>query len=274
MELWFTEENTPGYRVAWRVKEVLHRENTPFQTLAVVDTMEWGRALILDGCVQTTEKDEYIYHEMITHVPLMSHPGVSKVLIIGGGDGGVLREVARYPYVEAIHLVEIDQRVVEASQEFLPSIACSFDDPRVSVTFGDGLLYVKEYQDYFDLVIVDSSDPVGPAVELFGSPFYGDIARCLTDDGMVVVQSESPIFYEQVFRQVQTNLSAHFPLVKPYLAAVPTYTSGPWTFTCGSKRADPQEIVSDREAPGGLKYYNAEVHEAAFVLPQFINRML
>jgi len=274
MANWFVETNTPGYKVGWKVKRGIHHEITPYQELDVVETEEWGITLVLDGAVQTTERDEFIYHEMIAHVPMMSHPDPKRVLIIGGGDGGVLREVLRYPSVEEAHLVEIDQRVVEISRQYLPAIASGFDDPRAKVFFSDGVEYVKKYEDYFDVVIVDSSDPVGPAVELFGASFYSDVFKCLRSDGIVVAQSESPLYYANVLNKIVQNMRYAFPIVKTYITCIPTYVSGYWTFTCGSKKVDPAKIMGDRVPPAGLKYYNIEFHEAAFVLPENIKRML
>lgn len=274
MANWFVETNTPGYKVGWKITQGIHHEVTPYQELDVIETDEWGVTLVLDGAVQTTERDEFIYHEMIAHVPMMSHPDPKRVLIIGGGDGGVLREVLRYPSLEEAHLVEIDRRVVEVSRQYLPNIACGFDDPRAKVFYRDGVEYVKQYEDYYDVVIVDSSDPVGPAVELFGPSFYRNVFRCLKSDGMVVAQSESPLYYANVWLRIVQNIKSVFPIAKTYITCIPTYVSGYWTFTCGSKKVDPAEIICDRLPPSGLKYYNKEFHRAAFVLPENLKRML
>lgn len=271
---WFNEKNTDGYEVKWKINKILHREKTPYQELAVVDTREWGKALILDDALQVSEKDEFIYHEMIAHVPMFSHPAPRDALIIGGGDGGTLREICKHDVLQSIDMVEIDDRVVQASKEYLPSIAAAFGDPRVKLHFRDGIQFVKNPPRQYDLVIVDSSDPVGPAQQLFTKEFYTNIFKCLKDDGMMVVQSESPLFYKDVFTSVYRNISSVFPITRVYLTWVPTYVSGPWSFTIGSKVYDPGQASGDRATIDDLKYYNDKVHAAAFALPGFIEDML
>lgn len=273
MDFWFNEKNTDGYQVKWKISKILHSEKTPYQELAVVDTLEWGKALILDGALQVSEKDEFVYHEMIVHVPMFSHPAPRDVLIIGGGDGGTLRELCKHPQLQKVDMVEIDERVVAASKQYLPSISSAFNDARVNLYFQDGIEFVKNAGKY-DLVIVDSSDPIGPAQLLFTEEFYSNIYNCLNDDGMMVVQSESPIFYQEVFCSVHRNISAVFPQTLVYLAYIPTYVSGPWSFTIGSKVHDPREVKGDIKASFDLKYYNDKVHQAAFALPGFIQKMI
>lgn len=271
---WFCEENTPGYSVQWRVLQLLHKETTPFQELIIADLAEWGRTLILDGAVQYTEKDEFIYHEMMAHVPLMIHPRPRKVLIVGGGDGGTLREVLKHSEVERVDLVEIDRRVVETSKAYLPGVAAGFEDPRVKVKIADGIQYVQETEQKYDVVLVDSSDPVGPAIQLYSRAFYMDVYNVLADDGMLVAQSESPLYYAQIFGSIVSHLNSIFPIARVYLAAVPTYVSGPWAFTIASKICDPLHLADDRAIIDGLKYYNKHIHRAAFALPQFIRERM
>ncbi|QGT99556.1 Spermidine synthase [Candidatus Syntrophocurvum alkaliphilum] len=271
---WFYENHTDGYGVNWKIKKIVHEETTKFQDLAIVDTVEWGKALVLDGMFQTTEKDEFIYHEIITHVVMKTHPNPQKVLIIGGGDGGVLREVLKYDSVIHVDMVEIDDRVVENSKVFFPQIASGFDDFRSNLHTKDGMQFVKNTLNKYDVAIVDSSDPIGPAVGLFSKEFYKDISNCLNDDGLVVVQSESPIFYEDIFKSVHKNMSAIFSNVYVYLATIPTYVSGPWSFTIGSKKYNPENLPNDKNYISGLKYYSESVHKAAFALPPFINQMI
>jgi len=273
-KFWFHESHTPGYEVKWRINSILHSEQTKYQKLSVVETEEWGRALILDDALQTTEKDEFIYHEMIVHPAMNTHPNPENVLIIGGGDGGTLREVARYKRVKTIHMVEIDERVIENSKKYFPSLACAFNDPRLTLLVKDGVKYVRNTRHKYDIVIVDSSDPVGPAVQLFSREFYQDIYNILDDAGLLVVQSESPIFYQDIFKFVNKNISEVFPNTYVYLAAVPTYVSGPWSFTMGSKKYDPLKLGSDRTEFSGLKYYSNYIHTSAFYLPFFIREML
>jgi len=271
---WFHENHTQGYEVKWKINAVIHCEETEYQKLSVVETEEWGRALIMDGALQTTEKDEFIYHEMIVHPGINTHPNPENVLIIGGGDGGTLREVAKYSFVKAVDMVEIDGRVIENSKKYFPSLSCAFDDSRLNLFLEDGVKYVKNSPQKYDLVIVDSLDPVGPAVQLFSQEFYQDVFNVLNDDGLMVVQSESPIFYQDIFRSINKNIGRVFPNTFVYLAAVPTYVSGPWSFTMGSKIYNPLKLDSDRKQVPGLKYYSNSMHTSVFCLPRFISDML
>lgn len=273
-DYWIYESHTPGYEVRWGITGILYHETTPFQKLSVVETLELGKALILDGALQIAEKDEFIYHEMIAHVPILSHPGPERILIVGGGDGGALREIARYPEVQSIEMVEIDQRVIDISKRYFPKVASAFSDKRLKLHIADGIAFAQEQRGPYDVIVVDSSDPVGPAEQLFTEQFYRHLYRLLDQDGMLVVQSESPIFYADYFKNTYKNMNKVFPITRVYLASIPTYVSGPWTFTVGSKRYQPDKIGDDRVVPGGLKYYNKEVHQAAFALPQFINKMI
>lgn len=273
-EYWLEEKHTDGYRVSWKITKILNEEKTPFQELAVVETEEWGKTLVLDGAVQITEKDEFIYHEMIVHPVMYIHPYPEKVLIIGGGDGGTLREVLKHEQVKKVDMVEIDARVVENSKIYFPDVACAFDHPKAQLFIEDGIKYVKETKEKYDVIIVDSSDPVGPAVELFGLDFYKDAYKALNDDGMIVVQSESPVFFADAFLKVQRYLSQVFPYKFVYLTTCMTYVSGPWSFTIGSKKYMPGKFPDDKKLIDGLKYYNEAVHTAAFALPNFIKAML
>ena len=272
MDLWVTEYQTPALGFACKVKETLAVEQTPFQSLSVVETEQFGKMLLLDGMVMTTEKDEYVYHEMITQIALNSHPDPKHVLIIGGGDGGALREVVRHPRVEKGTLVEIDERVVENSKQFFPDLACSFASPKAEVIIDDGINYVKEQENKFDIIIIDSTEPVGPAVQLFLPEFYQAVFKALKSDGMIVAQSESPFFNADVIKMVFDGISSAFLITKLYLANVPTYPSGLWSFTVGSKKHDPEQILSSLTAT--KKYYTEEVHQAAFKLPAFVGAII
>ncbi len=274
MNVWLSEEHTAGYAVHWRLRDIIHVEQTPYQELAIVDTHEWGRALILDSIVQTTEVDESIYHEMIAHVPMMVHPNPVKVLIIGGGDGGTLREVLKYDSVDRVDLVEIDKQVIEACRKYLPTISAGFSDDRANIIIQDGLKYVKEAECKYDVVIIDSSDPVGPAVELFSAEFYRDIYELLHEDGIMTVQAESPAFYGDVFARVYHNMNTIFPRAGVYLACVPSYVSGFWAFGIASKQYHPERAAAGRKPVTGLRYYTTDIHQAAFVLPPFVQKLL
>lgn len=276
MEFWLTEKHTDGYSVNWKVKETLYTEQTDYQHLAVVVTCELGKALVLDGIVQTTELDEFIYHEMIAHPALLAHPKPENILVIGGGDGGTVREVAKHPTVRQVDLVEIDEKVIIACRKYLPEISCALTDPRVHIYVEDGTDFVKKRKDYYDVVIIDSSDPVGPAVELFGQEFYSNVHKALKEDGMLVAQSESPLFYRDTTRKIRRYMAGTFPVYNTYLAAIPTYTGGFWSFTIGSKKYNPTDINPDYEKIEklGTKYLSPELLPAAFALPQHIKKML
>ena len=199
-DFWIYESHTPGYEVRWRITDILHQETTPFQKLEVVETVELGKALILDGALQISEWDEFIYHEMIAHVAMLSHPNPERVLIIGGGDGGTLREVVRHPQLNVVDMVEIDEQVIKASKRFFPQVASAFTDKRLNLYIEDGLDFARGQHGPYDVIIVDSSDPVGPAEKLFTENFYSNLYKLLDDEGMMVVQSESPLFYREDFK--------------------------------------------------------------------------
>jgi spermidine synthase len=272
LELWVTEYQTPALGFTCKITETLKVEQTDFQHLAVVVTEQFGRMLLLDGMVMTTDIDEYVYHEMITNVALNSHPAPASVLIIGGGDGGALREVVKHPMVKRATLVEIDDRVIVASREFFPQLASSFDDPKSLVVVDDGIEYIKQRKNEFDVIMIDSTEPIGPAVQLFSADFYRECWAALKDDGMLVAQSESPFFNADVIKMAYAGINQVFPITKLYLASIPTYPSGLWSFTIGSKQYDPEQIIN--KPVNGLKYYNEGVHQAAFKLPGFARNII
>ncbi len=271
---WIFEKHTQNYQVGWRITDILHQENSEFQEITIADSEQWGRMLLLDGIVQTTEKDEFMYHEMIAQVALHSHPRVKKVLVIGGGDGGTVTQIVKHPSVEQIDLVEIDQLVIANCQLYFPCFQTGFSDPRTNIIIQDGIDFVKYTDQKYDLVIVDSSDPTGPAVGLFTQNFYAAVFQILENDGMLVTQSESPLFYEDIFTAIYNNIAAVFGQAYVYQSTVPTYISGPWTFTIGSKKHDPRQSRINRAIPHDLKYYNPAVHQAAFILPHYIEKQL
>ncbi|HAI20371.1 MAG TPA: spermidine synthase [Clostridiales bacterium UBA8153] len=273
MSVWFTEDQVPGLRLSCRVSRVLHQEKTPFQHLAILETEVFGRVLTLDGIIQTTEHDEFIYHELIAHVAMCAHRGtLRRVLIIGGGDGGTMRQVLRHRQVTACHLVEIDERVVAVAREFLPALSAAMDDPRAKVIIADGIEYVRDVQEAYDLIIVDSTDPIGPAVGLFSADFYAGAHRALAVDGMCVAQTESAFHNARLVPAIFARMAGNFPIARLYLGAIPSYPGGPWSFTVGSKLYDPAEPV--RPPPGDLRYYSPDVHRAAFALPPYVVQAL
>ncbi|MGI6096751.1 MAG: polyamine aminopropyltransferase [Dethiobacteria bacterium] len=274
MELWFTEKQTPYLGLSCAVKGVLYSCRTAFQELAILETSQFGRMLVLDGMVQTTIFDEYIYHEMIAHVPLVTHPRPRQVLVIGGGDGGTVREVVKHQRVEKVTLVEIDREVVEASRRFLPELSSALDSPKVELICTDGLQYVKNKHAVYDVIIVDSTEPVGAAVGLFKKEFYADVYTALRDDGILVAQTESPFYNQQLLKSAYHNINSLFPRVHLYLANIPTYPSGLWSFTIGSKKYDPLNPLPPEERLTVNRYYTLGVHRASFSLPPFISRLL
>lgn len=272
--IWVTELQTPNLALSCRVKRTLHWEKTPYQELSIVDTEAFGRMLLLDDVIQTTVKDEFVYHEMIAHVPLNTHPHPREVLVIGGGDGGAIREIIKHASVTRAVLVEIDARVVATAREYLPEIACGLDDTRVEIRFEDGIDHVRRFEAQYDVIIVDSTDPVGPAVGLFTREFYQNVFKALKPDGLFVAQTESPFFNAEFIRRVYYDIASVFPITRIYLATIPTYPGGLWTFSLGSKEYDPLAVDPARIPHIPTRYYSPEVHRAAFVLPPFIQEIL
>ena len=270
MGLWFTEKQTEHFGITAKVKRTLHTEKTDFQQLDMLETEEWGNMLALDGMVMTTQKDEFVYHEMMAHVPLFTHPNPKHVLVVGGGDGGVIREVLKHPEVEKATLVEIDGKVIEYSKTFLPKIAGDLDDPRVEVKVDDGFMHIAQSEADYDVIMVDSTEPVGPAVNLFTKGFYAGISNALKEDGILVAQTDNPWFKADLIQQVYQDVKEIFPVTRLYTANIPTYPSGLWTFTMGSKTKDPLEVSEDRFHDIETKYYTKELHKASFVLPKFV----
>ena len=198
MDLWFTEYQTKNIGITCKTTKTYHSETTKFQEMSLIETSQFGRMLVLDGTIQTTIEDEFVYHEMITHIPLFTHKNPKKALVIGGGDGGAIREIIKHPSIEKAVLVEIDEGVVEISKKYLPEISCALDNEKVEVIIDDGIKYVNEHKNEFDIIMVDSTDPVGPAVGLFALDFYKSIYECLKDDGIFVAQTESPFFHKEL----------------------------------------------------------------------------
>ncbi|MDI9370275.1 MAG: polyamine aminopropyltransferase, partial [Synergistota bacterium] len=271
-EIWFTEEQTSNMKLSLRLSEVLLSKSTPYQDILLVNTEEYGRMLVLDGAIQITERDEFFYAEMMAHVALCTHPSPKRVLIVGGGDGATLREVLRHECVEKATLVDIDEEVIKASKAHLPTISVAFGNPRADVRPMDALKYVASCRDEFDVVIVDSTDPVEFAAGLFRAPFYRDVFDALKEDGILVAQTESPISDTHVVKGAYSEMSTVFPTVKICWSPMPTYPSGMWTYTVGSKAHDP--AVVRRTAPAGTKYYTEEIHRGAFVIPPFLVDLL
>lgn len=279
MDLWFTEKHTDDVNFTIKVRKQLYSGKSYYQQIDVFDTFEFGRVLVLDGFIMLTEKDEYIYHEMVTAVPMAVNPDIKNVLVIGAGDGGTIRELTRYASVENIDMVEIDEQVVEVCREYLPQTACRFDDPRVHLFFEDGLKFVRRKSDEYDLIIVDSTDPFGPGEGLFTKEFYGNCFKALTDSGILINQHESTYYdsYVDMVTRTHKRIGASFPVTMVYQAHIPTYPSGHWLFGFASKNLHPvYDLQADRWNSLGIKtgYYNTELHKGCFALPNYVLEIL
>jgi len=264
------------YGLALRVDRVLMKKTTKYQELVVAEAGPLGRILLLDGNVQVSEYDETGYHEMMAHVPLLTHAHPERVLIIGGGDGGTLREALRHPEVDRVDLCEIDGEVIEASRRFLPGLSRSFDNPRASVHITDGISYVRDHPGTWDVILVDSSDPVGPAVGIFGESFYRDVRQALRPGGIAVGQAESCFIYPDLIRAMSRFLSTLFPVFAYYNTLVPTYTTGVIGFVFCSLGPDPRVTDPDPsrvEALGELDFYTPALHRGSFALPRRFLRL-
>ncbi|MGG3448980.1 MULTISPECIES: polyamine aminopropyltransferase [Bacillaceae] len=272
-ELWYTEKQTDNYGITMKVKRTLHTEQTEFQYLEMAETEEWGNMLFLDGMVMTSQRDEFVYHEMVAHVPLFTHPNPENVLVVGGGDGGVIREILKHPSVKKATLAEIDGKVIEYSKIHLPEIAGELENPRVEVKVGDGFMHIAESEQEYDVIMVDSTEPVGPAVNLFTKGFYAGISKALKEDGIFVAQCDNPWFKADLIRQVQADVKEIFPITRLYTANIPTYPSGLWCFTIGSKKYDPLAVEDSRFFDIETKYYTKELHKACFALPKFVQEL-
>jgi spermidine synthase len=276
MALWYDESYADRVRLGLKVSRTLHTSRSEFQRVEILETEHLGRVLVLDGIFQTSEGDEYFYHEMLTHPALCTAASIREVLIIGGGDGGTAREVLRHPEVEHVVLCEIDRQVVEACQEHLPAIG-AWSDPRLELVFADGMQYVQDQEeDCFDVVLVDGSDPVGPSEGLFNTEFYTSVHRVLRPSGVFALQSESPIEMPEVFLDIVNRLRRIFRRADPYFGPVPLYASGIWSWTFCGDSVEPLAVDPTRatRAEATSRYYNRDIHGAAFALPQFLKRAL
>ncbi len=278
-DLWYSEYHTENIRFSIKVSRQLHFEESDYQKIAVFDSPEFGKFLTLDGVMMLTEKDEFIYHEMMVHVPMAMKRDIKKVLVIGAGDGGVARELSKYPQIESVDIVEIDERVVEVCKKFIPKTACGFDDERMNLRFEDGLKFVRHTKEKYDLIIVDSTDPSGPGEVLFTKEFYGNCHRALSDDGIMVNQHESPFYKEdcKAMKFAHKRIVSVFPISKVYQAHIPTYPSGHWLFGFASKNVHPINDLDENYFNSlNIKtdYYNTNLHKGAFYLPNYVEEVL
>jgi len=279
MELWYTEQHTEHARFSIKIDRQLISLQSEFQRIDIFESAEFGRILTLDGLLMVTEKDEFIYHDMITHIPMATNPKIKKVLVIGAGDGGAVRELLRYKTITHIDMVEIDEEVVKVCKEYLPVTACGLTDERVHLHFEDGLKFVRRKEGEYDLIIVDSTDPFGPGEGLFTKEFYGNCFTALNDEGILVNQHESVYYasYATAMKRAHQMLKGCFPIAKVYQAHIPTYPSGHWLFGFASKKYDPiKDLDSDKWNQLGIKtrYYNTELHRGSFAIPNYVKEQL
>ena len=279
MELWFSEFHAPDVKHSIRVNRHLYSKKSEYQQIDIFDTPEFGRVLALDGSVMLTERDEFIYDEMITHVPMSVHPGVRDVLVIGAGDGGVVKELTRYDSVKSIDLVEMDEQVIEACRAYLPENASRLDDSRVHIYYDNALRFIRRCTDAYDLIIVDSTDPFGPSEGYFTREFYGICYNALREDGIMVNQQGSPFYKHdaEAMQRSHKRIVNTFPISRVYQAHIPTYAAGYWLFGFASKKYHPIDDFDDKKWKAlnlRTKYYTTKLHIGAFYLPAFLENML
>lgn len=276
MKQYITEHQSPYLDLCAEVSEILYEGKSDFQDIVIAESKEYGRVLVLDGVFQTSDRDEFMYHENIAHIPLFLHPQPKNVLIIGGGDGGTAREAVRHPEAERVTMVDIDGKVIELSKQYFPRIASAMleQNPKLTVKVGDGIAFMKEAENLYDVVIVDCSDPVGPGEGLFTREFYKDTYKALKGDGIFVQQTESPFMHRKLVKEVFDAVSDVFPITRLYTAFIPLYPTGMHCFTMGSKKYDPLMWEPNRKCIFPTQYYNEGIQKSAFVLPNFVKELL
>ena len=279
MEMWFHDEHTDNVKLAIRVDYQVFSAQSEIQRIDVLESKEFGKILVVDGDLMLTEKDEFIYHEMISHVPMAVHPQVEKILVIGGGDGGVVRELAKYDTVEQIDVVEADPLLVEVCRKYFPQMACSLNDPRVHIYHEDGLRFIRSKSDAYDLIIIDSPNPFGAGEGLFTKEFYGNCFNALHEDGIMINQHESPFYKEEAFQcqRMHKRIIESFPISRIYQAHIPSYPSGHWLFGFASKRYHPiHDMDGIQWKLRGIqtKYYWPRLHEGVFALPAYVEELV
>lgn len=275
----FYKEITPaGFGVAIKSKNVLFSQQSPFQKVEIIESdSALGKILTLDDLMMTSEGDEYFYHEMIAHIPMMNHKNPKSVLVIGGGDGGTVREVLKHDTVERVVLCEIDGMVIDACKKYLPTIAGKLDDKRVEILVEDAIEYIKGKENEFDIVLIDSTDPMGPGEGLFTEEFYTNVKKSLKSGGIVAAQSESPVVNKEEIKKMYNLLKKVFPITSTYTSPVPTYPGGYWAWAFCSEDVEPLSYIDERrcaEITKTCKIYNKEYHLARFALPNFLKALL
>ena len=279
LENGYYHEITPnGFGIAIKAGKVLFSKQSEFQKVEIFETESTlGRVLTLDDLMMTTEGDEYHYHEMIVHIPMMQHKNPETVLVIGGGDGGTVREVLKHDTVKKVVLCEIDGMVIEACKEFLPTISCELDNPKCEILVEDAIEYIKDKENMFDIVLIDSTDPMGPGEGLFTDEFYTNVKRSLKEGGIVAAQSESPFTNQEEIRKMYAQLRRVFPIVSTYTSNIPTYPGGYWAWAFCSETVKPLSYWDERRGnkiTKTCKIYNREYHEARFALPNYLKELV
>ncbi|OUP49047.1 polyamine aminopropyltransferase [Lachnoclostridium sp. An181] len=279
MDMWFSDEHTENVKLSFRIERQLFSAQSEYQRIDVLDSTEFGKIIVVDGDLTLTEKDEFIYHEMITHVPMAVHPCVRKVLVIGGGDGGVVRELIKYDEIESIDVVEMDPLLVEICRKYIPEITCSLNDDRVTIYHEDGLRFIRSKSNEYDLIIIDSPNPFGSGEGLFTKEFYGNCYNALHEDGIMINQNESPFYEEEAFQcqRMHKRILESFPISRVYQAHLPSYPSGHWLFGFASKKYHP---IDDLDGVAwklkgiDTRYYVPRLHAGVFMLPAYVEEIL
>ncbi len=279
MDLWYSESHTENVKFSLKIKNHLFSNKSSFQKVDVFETYEFGNLMTLDGLVMVTEKDEFIYHDMIVHPAMAVNPKTKNVLVIGGGDGGTVRELMKYPSIEHVDMVEIDKMVVDVAREYFPSVSCELNNEKVTVLYEDGVEFVKNKKNLYDLILIDSTDPIGPGEGLFTTEFYTNCFNALTDQGILVNQNETPIYDEFFKVGISSNrkLKKMFPIVEVYQASIPTYPGGYWLFNFASKNLNPKTDLKEEEWESlniKTKYYNPTLHVGSFGIPTYVKEKL
>ena len=279
MHMWFSEYHTSNVRLDVRIEEQLFSGQSDYQKIDVFKSYEFGKMVALDGEIVFSDTDEFIYDEMVTHVPMAVHPNVKNVLIIGGGDGGVAKELINYPSIEHIDVVETDRMFVDVCRKFFPEVACGLDDPRISMYYDDGLRFLRRKSDEYDLIINDSTDPLGHTEGLFTKEFYGSCYKALKEDGVMVYQHGSPFYDEDAHAMQRSHkrIASTFQISRVYQAHIPTFAAGYWLFGFASKKYHPlNDLNTEKWEALGLKtwYYTTNLHRGAFMLPRYVEELL
>lgn len=270
--MWFTENYGNIAKMSLNMNNKLHEEQSKYQKIEIYNSDFFGNVFVLDGVIMLSEKDEFIYHEMITHMPLTTNPSIERVLIIGGGDGGTIRELLKYNNIKEIVLCEIDEKVIEVCKKYLPSLSSKLDDPRVRIYNDDGIKYLETFDSYFDLIISDATDPIGPGVTLYKASYFELAKKALKPDGIFIAQSENPWYDKETLHNMTENLAQNFKNVETFMAPIILYQTGFWTFTFASDYFTLYKFnkkLSDKISED-CKYYNTDIHKASLTLPNFV----